>query len=153
MASVKWVRRIEVVTTPFAGYFQRDRYVYESAGVVSPVSRMRVKSLIVAPADGETVAPGKMSVWGWAWSGDGAIVRVELSLGGEWHEATLAPSESPHAWTRWSCVLPAAVPGRYVVRSRATDAAGNVQPDEAPWNSLGYGNNAIQSRTVVVATA
>ena len=24
------------------------------------------------------------------------------------------------------------------------DAAGNVQPDVAPWNRLGYGNNAIE---------
>jgi hypothetical protein len=36
------------------------------------------------------------------------------------------------------------VPGRHTLRARATDAAGNVQPDTPPWNRLGYGNNAIE---------
>ena len=30
------------------------------------------------------------------------------------------------------------------IRARATDAAGNVQPDVPPWNRLGYGNNAVE---------
>jgi hypothetical protein len=30
------------------------------------------------------------------------------------------------------------------VRTRATDAAGQVQPEVPPWNRLGYGNNAIE---------
>ena len=34
--------------------------------------------------------------------------------------------------------------GRHTLRARATDAAGNVQPDVPPWNRLGYGNNAIE---------
>jgi hypothetical protein len=31
------------------------------------------------------------------------------------------------------------------VRTRATDAAGNTQPDRIEWNSLGYGNNAVRA--------
>jgi hypothetical protein len=34
--------------------------------------------------------------------------------------------------------------GRHTLRARATDAAGNTQPDLPPWNRLGYGNNAIE---------
>ena len=30
------------------------------------------------------------------------------------------------------------------LRARATDAAGNVQPDVPVWNRLGYGNNAVE---------
>jgi hypothetical protein len=30
------------------------------------------------------------------------------------------------------------------MRVRATDQAGNVQPERAEWNNLGYGNNGIQ---------
>jgi hypothetical protein len=30
-----------------------------------------------------------------------------------------------------------------VVQARARDGAGRVQPDVAPWNEHGYGNNAI----------
>jgi hypothetical protein len=34
--------------------------------------------------------------------------------------------------------------GRRTLRARATDAAGNVQPEVPIWNRLGYGNNAIE---------
>ena len=35
-------------------------------------------------------------------------------------------------------------PGRHSLRARATDAAGNTQPEVPPWNRLGYGNNAVE---------
>ena len=41
--------------------------------------------------------------------------------------------------------------GRHSLRARATDAAGNVQPDVPPWNRLGYGNNAIEVSYVDVS--
>jgi hypothetical protein len=40
--------------------------------------------------------------------------------------------------------------GRIVLRSRATDASGAVQPDVIVWNRLGYGNNAIRQVVVEV---
>ena len=47
--------------------------------------------------------------------------------------------------------------GRHTLRARATDAAGNVQPDVPPWNRLGYGNNAIEviyvDRTMTLMTS
>src|SRR5207302_562918 len=57
MASVKWLRRLEARAEPFAGYYQAQRYIYDPAdgSAVTPVSRMRVKSLIVSPAEGERV--------------------------------------------------------------------------------------------------
>lgn len=150
MASVKWVARIEALTEPYGGYFQSRRYVYDGAGGREPVTRMRVKSAIVSPADGDVVDERKLRVWGWAWSGEGAITRVEVAIDGgdTWRDARLLPPASPHAWTRWELDWDVPQPGRYVLRSRATDAAGHVQPDEAPWNPLGYGNNAV--RTVIV---
>ncbi|HET7565601.1 MAG TPA: sulfite oxidase [Gemmatimonadaceae bacterium] len=152
MASVKWVARIEALTQPYGGYFQTRRYIYDAdrADVPRPVTHMRVKSAIVAPADGDMISARELTIWGWAWSGDGAITRVEVAINGgdEWRDAHLTPPASPHAWTRWELRWQVAQPGRYVLRSRATDASGNVQPDEAPWNRLGYGNNAV--RTVIV---
>jgi hypothetical protein len=55
------------------------------------------------------------------------------------------------AWQDWSFQWTADAPGRHTLRARATDAAGNVQPDTPPWNRLGYGNNAIEVRYVDVA--
>lgn len=155
MASVKWVARLEVLTRPFDGYFQRRRYVYDEGGEPRPVTRMRVKSRIVAPADGARLRVGPTTIWGWAWSGDGAVEGVEVAASGDgpWFEARLEPSASPHAWTRWSVTLPLDRRGRHVLRSRARDASGARQPDVPPWNRLGYGNNAVQSVVVEVVGA
>ena len=85
-------------------------------------------------------------VSGWAWSGDGNITRVELGLdGGEtWLPATLGQATSEFAWTPWSIELTLPRPGRFVLRSRASDSSGATQPDRVTWNRLGYGNNAIR---------
>jgi len=40
-----------------------------------------------------------------------------------------------------------------MLRSRATDASGAVQPDVIEWNSLGYGNNAVRAIPVRVVGA
>ena len=144
MASVKWVARIAALTEPFEGWFQRERYVYERDHEKRPVDVVRVKSMIVAPESGHGVGRGRVLVWGWAWSGAAPIAAVELCVdSGEWQTATLDPPLAPHAWRRFAKVVEIAEPGRHVVRSRARDEAGRVQPDVAPWNKHGYGNNAI----------
>jgi hypothetical protein len=145
---VKWVARVEALATPFAGRFQSRRYVYDDADGVRPVTRMRVKSAVVAPLDGAVLPAGRVVVRGWAWSGEGAIARVEVDAGAGWRDARLGAPASPYAWTPWEAELELVTRGRYALRSRAHDAAGNVQPDVPPWNRLGYGNNAV--RPVVV---
>jgi DMSO/TMAO reductase YedYZ molybdopterin-dependent catalytic subunit len=153
MASVKWVAKLAVLTTEYGGYFQRERYVYDDHTGTRPVTRMRVKSLIVSPAEGSCLPAGDVIVWGWAWSGDAKISAVEVSASGDgpWYEARLEMPESPHAWCRWSVSVPLPTPGRHVLRSRARDASGAIQPDLPLWNRLGYGNNAVPQVTVSVA--
>jgi DMSO/TMAO reductase YedYZ molybdopterin-dependent catalytic subunit len=145
MASVKWVTRIDVITTPFNGYFHRERYVYDGASGITPVDYMRVKSIITAPID-EARTARNINISGWAWSGYGAITRVEVAIegGNDWHKAELGTSDSPYAWTPWSLNITLPSPGRFALRSRATDASGATQPDQIVWNRLGYGNNAIR---------
>ena len=152
MASVKWVTRIEALATSFRGYFQGDRYVYEYENGSEPVREMRVRSLVTAPAEGETVPRGPVRVAGWAWSGAAPIERVEVAAegGGEWREARLEAPSGPYGWTRWEYEWRPESAGRHALRSRATDAAGNVQPDTARWNVHGYGNNAVRPHFVTV---
>lgn len=69
---------------------------------------------------------------------------IGLTGEGEWLQAQVEPPQGPSQWQDWSFSWNAAEPGRHSFRARATDAAGNVQPDAAPWNRLGYGNNAIE---------
>lgn len=151
MASVKWLAAIEARATPFTGYFQRQRYVYDDGARIEPVTRMRVKSIIASPNDG-AVCTRDVVVEGWAWSGAGAITRVEVAIdGGEsWQDATLGAPTSPHAWTPFRIALSLAPGSRSALRSRATDATGASQPAYIAWNRLGYGNNAVRSITVNV---
>ncbi|CAN5796031.1 hypothetical protein BH23GEM11_BH23GEM11_19060 [soil metagenome] len=148
MASVKWLRRIEVLTGPFTGFFQRDRYVYDpgDGSIPVPVTTMRVRSLVHTPRSGAEVPLGPLEVRGWAWSGDGAITRVEVALNGgsSWSEATIEPRpDAPYAWVAWTCRVEVETPGRHFLRCRAVDSAGHHQPDSPPWNRLGYGQNAV----------
>jgi len=152
MASVKWLTHIELLRAPYTGYFQRQRYVYENAHGVEPVTRMRVKSIITTPVDG--AASGRsIDVHGWAWSGEGAITQVDVGLdgGAQWQSAALGAPASTHAWTPFHIAMQLPRAGRFVLRSRATDASGATQPDTIEWNRLGYGNNAVRHVVIDVA--
>lgn len=147
MAAVKWLARITVLTAPYEGQFQTKSYMYEWLDRErEPVTTMRVKALIADPAHGDTLPSGPYTVRGRAWSGTGPVTKVEVSVdgAGEWQPARLEPPAGPYQWQEWSFDWQASGVGRHVLRARATDAAGNVQPDTPPWNRLGYGNNAVQ---------
>ena len=150
MASVKWLTRLDAITAPFTGYFQQQRYVYAVDDTVEPVRRARVKSMITSPIDGG-VCGRAVTVQGWAWSGAGAIARVELAVNEApiWIEAALGTPASAHAWMPFEAELMLPDAATATIRSRATDTAGNTQPDRSVWNRLGYGNNGV--RGVVVA--
>jgi DMSO/TMAO reductase YedYZ molybdopterin-dependent catalytic subunit len=154
MASVKWLARITALEHPFDGHFQTQSYVLERPGQAAhvPLQTMRVKSLITSPATGATLPPGRHLISGVAWSGDGMIIRVEISTEGEgpWRPARLVGAAAPHTWQQWEWEWDATRPGRHVLRVRATDGQGNTQPDVAEWNWLGYANNAIQSVIVEI---
>ena len=147
VASVKWLKRIDVLTEPFSGEFQTGHYIYQWPDRPhEPVTLMRVRARITDPAPGTTVNAGTYTVRGKAWSGTGPIAQVDVSLTGEgeWHPAQLEPPKGPYQWQDWRFEWKADDIGRQTLRARATDAAGNVQPEVPPWNRLGYGNNAIE---------
>jgi DMSO/TMAO reductase YedYZ molybdopterin-dependent catalytic subunit len=153
MASVKWLTRISVLTGQYEGEFQTRHYMYEHAGQPGePVTLMRVRARITEPAPRAGIRPGTCTVRGKAWSGTGPVTTVEISLAGEgeWQPAELEPPRSAHQWQDWSFEWQNATIGRHTLRARATDAAGNTQPEIAPWNRLGYGNNAIEVQYVDV---
>jgi DMSO/TMAO reductase YedYZ molybdopterin-dependent catalytic subunit len=146
VASVKWLKRIDVLTEPFSGEFQTGHYIYEWPDRPhEPVTLMRVRARITDPVPGAAISVGKYTVRGKAWSGTGPITRVDVAVTGEgeWHPAQLEPPKGPYQWQSWSFEWIANEIGRQTLRARATDAMGNVQPEASPWNRLGYGNNAV----------
>jgi hypothetical protein len=154
MADVKWLVGIRAVIRPFAGTFQTDDFIFlGSHGTpIGPVTAMRVKSLITAPAQGTAVDRGALvDMHGWAWSGLAPVRKVEVRLDdNDWYPAILTAPSGPHAWTGWHARWAARHAGRHRLLVRATDEAGNRQPLNALWNGKGYGCNTAAGVDVVV---
>lgn len=149
VASVKWLSDIELIDTAFTGFFQSERYFYEwqrdEATVQEPVRLQRVRSLITEPTEDQVLPLGEGVIRGVAWSGAAPIAQVEVSIAdGPWQPAQLIGRRQPHSWQWWELLTRLEQPGVVTVRSRATDLAGRVQPEQPEWNRLGYGGNAIQ---------
>lgn len=153
IAATKWLTSLTAIDRPWDGFYNVQNYVlFDAEGVpIRPVRTMPVKSTIATPVDGAVLGAGLGEVIGFAWSGDGAIVGVEVSVdGGETYaDAPLIEAAGPRSWVRFRFPW-APEPGRYALRSRARDAAGNVQPETAFWNLKGYQMNAILEVGVTV---
>ncbi|HEU4379749.1 MAG TPA: sulfite oxidase [Hyphomicrobiaceae bacterium] len=158
MASVKWLNRIEALDKRYQGYQQVGTYMYRShvGGPATPVTHLRVKSLLIPPgipdfySRARVTDRGPHTIRGRAWSGRGVpIVRVELGVDNTWSEARLDDSKGQYAWRGWSADWDA-TSGDHELACRATDANGNVQPLEAPWDAAGFGNNAVHRVRVKV---
>ncbi len=135
VASVKWLRRIEVVNKPFRGYFQSVKYTIQresergvEAEIVGP---MMPKSEIIRPRAGDVLGLGGNRVFGVAWAGEDSISGVEVSNdgGATWSDATLLGPQAPYSWTQWEYLWEAESPGEYTVLARATSSRGRVQPE------------------------
>ena len=156
MASVKWLARITALTEPHTGYQNAEGYRLRSheddPGV--PLSRIEPRALMAPPGVPDFLTrrrfaePGPQTIHGRAWSGHGAIERVEVSTddGATWEPAQLGAAHGWHAWTfTWD-----AQPGEHVLCCRATDETARTQPDAPAWNLGGYANNAVHRVAVSV---
>lgn len=150
---IKWLRRIEFSSEPF---FTREETRHYTDALPDGTSRqftfpMEVKSVITWPSAGQQIpAPGFWEITGIAWSGLGAIVRVEVSVdgGATWSEAALTDPVLPKAHVRFR--FPWVWDGTpRVIMSRATDDTGYRQPPrqtllEIRGPQYSYHFNAIQ---------
>ena len=158
MASVKWLKKIEALAKPFSGFQQIQTYRFrESAGDQGqPITSIRVKSLMVPPgvpdwlSRNRCVEPGIITINGKAWSGAGKkITKVEFSSNGNWEQAEIQEQVGKFAWTSWRYRWDAK-PGNHILKCRASDESGEIQPITPPWDLAGFGNNAVQSVKVFV---
>jgi DMSO/TMAO reductase YedYZ molybdopterin-dependent catalytic subunit len=142
MASTKWLTHVHARATESDNHFMARGYRYADG---SAVDLMRVKSLVTAPLDGEQVALGTTRVTGVAWTGTGTIAQVEISNdeGRTWQPARVTSEPRPGAWRLWEADLTIRSAGEQRLRVRATDTAGQTQPERAAPNPGGYGNNSI----------
>ncbi|TCP28704.1 molybdenum-dependent oxidoreductase-like protein [Scopulibacillus darangshiensis] len=156
MASVKWVKKITLINSHFKGPFQDTDYIYyphrtNDAGRY-PVTTMRVNSTIQQPLNLAVLGQGVHKIRGIAWTGQGIVSRVEISVdnGRTWDNATLHTHPKPYVWVSWTYNWDVHEKGEYTVLSRAIDSAGNMQPKQAEWNRKGYGYNAVSDVKVKI---
>jgi sulfane dehydrogenase subunit SoxC len=151
---VKWLRRIKVVDRPYMTREETSKYTDLLAdGTARQFSFvMEAKSVITDPSPGHRLAgPGFHEITGLAWSGRGAITRVEVTTDGgkTWQAAQLQEPVLRLAHTRFR------FPWRWngqeaLIASRATDETGYVQPTREELvkvrglNSV-YHYNAVQA--------
>src|SRR6185369_950411 len=102
------------------------------------MTALGVKSIITEPRDDFSPLPlGEHAIRGLAWSGEGEIVKVEVSVDGgkRWQPAHIEHSPDRWLWKRWSYLWQADAPGDYSIMARATDEKGRAQP-QIGWNYL-----------------
>ncbi|MCU0497963.1 MAG: molybdopterin-dependent oxidoreductase [Anaerolineae bacterium] len=154
--SVKWLSVIRVGAAPSENFYQQRDYKLFGPQVSEDtvdwdqgemLNEMFTDSVICVPSDGAQVPIGPLIVKGYAVPfGGSQIERVEVSAddGHTWRSATLIPNEHPWAWRFWE--IPITIhAGEQILRARAYDTAGNLQPEtvEQIWNFRGYMNNSV----------
>ena len=156
--NIKWIRRIEVSDMPFMTREETSKYtdLMPSGKAVQFSFEMEAKSVITSPSGEMTLdGPGFYEITGLAWSGRGAVKRVDVSVDGgrTWTEAALQGPVLPICHTRFR--FPWRWDGREaILQSRCVDDTGYVQPTlgqviaerglDGPLGSI-YHLNAIQS--------
>lgn len=156
--NIKWLRRLELADIPFETREETSKYtdLLPNGKARQFTFQMEPKSVITSPS-GDMMLDGRgfHEITGLAWSGYGAIRRVEVSTDGgrTWRDAMLQDPVLPICHTRFR--LPWTWDGgEAMLQSRCTDETGYVQPTlgqliavrglNGPIGSV-YHLNAIQS--------
>ncbi|WP_135501733.1 sulfite dehydrogenase [Roseovarius aestuariivivens] len=152
---VKWLRRVEVKDGPTESREETSKYTDTLADGTSRkwTWEMDAKSVVTSPSPQSPIThgPGPLVITGLAWSGRGAITRVDVSTDGgmNWTQARLAKEGDSKALSRF--YLDIEWDGSEMfLQSRAHDETGYVQPTKAQLrevrgeNSI-YHNNCIQT--------
>ena len=158
--SIKWLRRIKIGTEPFQTREETSKYtdLMPDGSARQFTFLMEAKSVITSPSGGQKLKQqGFYEISGIAWTGNGSIRRVDVSIDGgrNWREAALQEPVQRLALTRFR------LPWRWngepaILQSRAIDETGFVQPTRtqliaARGENSFYHNNAIQSWKVATS--
>ena len=128
----KYLRRIKVVDRYYMTYNDYG-HLQKDPKVIALTSQIGPKSVITFPGGGHKLrGPGYYEISGLAWSGAGAVKKVDVSTDGgkTWKVAELRTPAFRMAHTRFA--LPWTWDGKECdILSRCTDDIGTVQPSRA----------------------
>jgi DMSO/TMAO reductase YedYZ molybdopterin-dependent catalytic subunit len=143
VANVKWLAQVHVQTEQYLGKYQARWYRTLRGETINgevkwketAITRMRVKSVIArVTRDGDQADQCK--VLGFVLNDGTPLRSVEVRIDdGPWQPATLDASSQKYSWKLFTFDWKGAKRGPHTLVSRATDAAGNVQPEPADLES------------------
>ena len=149
--SIKWLRRIKIGTEPFQTREETSKYtdLMPDGSARQFTFLMEAKSVITSPSGGQKLKQqGFYEISGIAWTGNGSIRRVDVSIDGgrNWREAALQEPVQRLALTRFR------LPWRWngepaILQSQPT----RTQLIAARGENSFYHNNAIQSWKVATS--
>ncbi|MDM7459177.1 MAG: sulfite dehydrogenase [Paracoccus sp. (in: a-proteobacteria)] len=152
---VKWLRRIGVYDQAVEGREETSKYTD-----LMPDGRARkwtwvmdAKSVITSPSPQAPIrhGAGPLVITGLAWSGNGAIARVDISTdgGANWQEARLSGEAKPKALTRFHLDIDWNGEEMFLM-SRAIDETGYVQPTKQALRDIRGRNNVYHNNGMQV---
>jgi sulfane dehydrogenase subunit SoxC len=133
VTNVKWLRRLQLADQPVMARNETAKYteLQPDGGARQFTFVMDAKSLITSPSHGQKLSgPDVYEIRGLAWSGRGRVAKVEVSGDGgkSWALAALQTPVLPRCLTRFRAAWKWDGK-RAVLKSRATDETGCVQPE------------------------
>ena len=156
---VKALTELTVLDKPFDGFWMKtgyrvpkdvfgpSRFESQDSEQNSPITAIRVNSLVVDPSPSATLARGKRTeILGIAWDGGSGIRTVEVSIdsGATWREARLDRDPGRYAWRHWRFALEAPPSGSVELMARARANDGSTQGNTLIPNPAGYHHNLVQ---------
>ena len=162
---IKNLSEIEVIDHAFDKFWMKTAYRIpdNACGCVEPgtapkrtvpITRMPVRSFIVVPALGASVAVGRPApVKGIAFDDGHGIVEVQLSTDGgqSWRRTQLGPDLGRFSFREWSAPWTPPAPGDYRLMARAFNGIGESQGTRPLWNPAGYLRNVVEQVDVRAA--
>jgi sulfite dehydrogenase len=160
---VKHLNEITVIDDVFDGVFMKTAYRIPDTpcGCVEPgtapkatipINRLTIRSFITSVSDGAKLKPGATTLKGIAFDSGKGIKEVAVSIDGgkTWTPAKLGKDLGKYSFREWRLPVKLAA-GSHELKVRATNNAGDTQPNEPLWNPSGYLRNVVETVRVTAA--
>jgi len=160
---VKHLNEITVIDNVFDGVFMKIAYRIPDTpcGCVEPgtvpkatipINRLTIRSFITNVTDGAKLKPGATTLKGIAFDSGKGIKEVAVSIDGgkTWTPAKLGKDLGKYSFREWTLPVKLAA-GAHELKVRATNNAGDTQPNEPLWNPAGYLRNVVETVRIIAA--
>ena len=160
---VKHLNEITVLDSVFDGFWMKSAYRIPdtecacvepgtSPKATIPINKFNVRSFVTNLSSGAKVKAGSVLLKGIAFDGGKGIKDVSVSTdgGATWLASQLGKDLGHYSFREWQVSVPLAA-GPHDIKVRATNQAGQTQPNKPLWNPPGYMRNVIETTSVTAA--